>query len=89
MTNENFSEFMKHFIKHAKPSAEHPALLILDNHQSHINLNVINFAKENHVTLLSFPPHCSHKLQPLDVSRGAPDSVLSYPAGTGYCRIVN
>lgn len=68
MTNENFSEFMKHFVKHAKPSAEHPALLILDNHQSHINLNVINFAKENHVTLLSFPPHCSHKLQPLDVS---------------------
>jgi hypothetical protein len=23
-------------------------------------------AKENGVTIISFPPHCSHKLQPLD-----------------------
>lgn len=68
MTNENFCDFMKHFIKHAKPSVDQPVLLILDNHQSHINLDVIKYAKENHVTLLSFPPHCSHKLQPLDVS---------------------
>ena len=68
MTKENFCDFMKHFVKHAKPSAENPALLILDNHQSHVNIDVINYAKENHVTLLSFPPHCSHKLQPLDVS---------------------
>ena len=34
----------------------------------HLDIKVLNFAKSNGVTLLSFPPHCSHKLQPLDVS---------------------
>jgi len=38
--------FMKHFVKHAKPSAEHPVLLILDNHQSYVNANVINYVNE-------------------------------------------
>lgn len=86
MTNENFSEFMVHFIKHAKPSSEHPALLILDNHQSHINLNVINYTKENHVTLLSFPPHCSHKLQPLDVSVYGPFKTYINQASDSWMR---
>jgi len=66
MTTENFVDFMKHFVKYAKPSVEHPVLLLLDNHHSHISLEVLNFAKDNHITLLSFPPHCSHQLQPLD-----------------------
>ena len=66
MTSENFVDFMKHFVKHAKPTEEQPILLLLDNHLSHVNLDVINYAKDNHITLLSFPPHCSHHLQPLD-----------------------
>ncbi|KAF2889904.1 hypothetical protein ILUMI_16269 [Ignelater luminosus] len=28
----------------------------------------LNFAKENGIILLTLPPHCSHKLQPLDVA---------------------
>lgn len=32
---------------------------------SHVNLDVINYAKDKHITLLSFPPHTSHHLQPL------------------------
>lgn len=92
MTNENFGEFIRHFVKYAKPSVEQPVLLILDNHQSHINLDVISYAKENHVTLLSFPPHCSHKLQPLDISVFGPfktyinqasDSWMRNPANAG------
>jgi DDE superfamily endonuclease len=92
MTNENFCEFIRHFVKHAKPSVEQPVLLILDNHQSHINFDLIKYAKENHVTLLSFPPHCSHKLQPLDVSVYGPfktyinqanDSWMRDPANAG------
>ena len=39
-----------------------------DNHDSHISIPVIEFAKENGIIMLSFPPHCSHKLQPLDRS---------------------
>lgn len=68
MTSENFLDFMKHFQKHTKPSADHPVLLILDNHQSHISIDILDYAKEHHITILSFPPHCSHALQPLDRS---------------------
>ena len=47
---------------------EHRVLLVLDNHFSHLNVETLNLVKENGVVMLSFPPHCSHKLQPLDVS---------------------
>ena len=40
----------------------------MDNHESHLSISVIDFAKENGVTLLTIYPHCSNKLQPLDVS---------------------
>ena len=68
MTEEGFSKYIRHFVKYAKPTAEQPLLLLLDDHSSHISVDVINFAKTNNVTMMSFPPHCSHKLQPLDVS---------------------
>jgi len=42
-------------------------LLLLDGHCSHTqNIDLIDFAKTNHVTIVSLPPHSSHKLQPLD-----------------------
>lgn len=42
-------------------------MLILDGHYSHTqNIDLIDLAKENQVTIVSLPPHCSHKLQPLD-----------------------
>ena len=31
-------------------------------------MDCLDLAKQNGITLLSFPPHCSHKLQPLDRS---------------------
>ena len=43
-------------------------LLLLDNHESHLPIEVLECAKENGVIMLSFPPHCSHRMQPLDVS---------------------
>lgn len=68
MTVEVFSLWFDHFLSHVKPTAEDPALLILDGHKSHTkNLYVIEQARKNHVTLLCLPPHTSHKLQPLDV----------------------
>ncbi|XP_041983249.1 uncharacterized protein LOC121736227 [Aricia agestis] len=63
-----FIEWLSHFKHHAKPSAEEPILLILDNHASHISLPVYEFCKLNHIHMLSLPPHTSHKMQPLDVS---------------------
>ena len=63
---ESGLNFMKHFVSYVKPTPDDKILLLLDNHQSHINLEVIDYAKKNGVVMLSFPPHCSHKLQPLD-----------------------
>lgn len=68
MTADNFLVWMKHFVHHTKCSVEHPVLLVLDNHESHVSVACLDLAKQNGVTMLTFPPHCSHKLQPLDRS---------------------
>ncbi|XP_042211398.1 MFS-type transporter clz9-like, partial [Homarus americanus] len=64
-----FTEWFQHFIAHTKPSVNDPVLLIMDGHMTHIkNLDVINLARDNYVTIVVLPPHCSHRMQPLDVS---------------------
>lgn len=68
MQDEQFVVFLKHFKKHTNASLSHKVLLVLDNHSSHIHIHSLDFCKENGIVLLSFPPHCSHKLQPLDRS---------------------
>ena len=68
MNNQLFFEVMKHLIKFSSSSKVNSLLLIYDNHESHLSINVIDLAKENGVTILTIHPHCSHKLQSLDVS---------------------
>lgn len=69
MDREVFLKYLKYFFDQLRPTAQNPILLILDGHVSHTkSLNVINFARENHIILLSLPPHCTHKMQPLDVA---------------------
>jgi hypothetical protein len=66
-SNENlFIDCLKHFIACEKPCKRDPAVLILDNHESHLSIAAINVAKENGIVMLTLPPHTSHKLQPLD-----------------------
>lgn len=66
MNEDTFLIFMKHFVKHVRPTPEKKVLLLLDNHDSHLYVPTIEFCRANGVVLLSFPPHTSHKLQPLD-----------------------
>lgn len=68
ITSDIFVEWFRHFIYHAKPSIDCPLLLLMDNHESHVSLAIIELARKNHVKLLTLPPHTSHKLQPLDKS---------------------
>lgn len=68
MKEPEFATYMRHFIQHSHSSLESPNLLILDGHTSHLSIEALDLAAENGVTLLTLPPHCSHKLQPLDVS---------------------
>ncbi|XP_065668014.1 uncharacterized protein LOC136088257 [Hydra vulgaris] len=68
MNGQSFLLFMKHFVTHVRCTSQRPALLLRDNHESHINLEILDFAKANGVIMLSIPPHSSHKLLPLDRS---------------------
>lgn len=64
-----FEKWFDKFIEHSKATKDKPVLLLLDGHSTHIqSLYIIDKARENGVTILCFPPHCTHRLQPLDVS---------------------
>lgn len=63
-----FMKYMQFFIDRTRAAQQSPKLPLLDNHTSHLSIEALDLADENGVTLLSFPPHCSHRLQPLDVS---------------------
>lgn len=62
-----FTKWFEHFLDFAKPSEKSPVLLILDGHYNHThNVDVLELARKNFVSLVSLPPHSRHKLQPLD-----------------------
>jgi len=67
MNSEIFADdYMPFFISNSRCLKDHPVLLILDNHFSHISLKAIELCKNSGVHWLTLPPHTSHKLQPLD-----------------------
>lgn len=72
MNSELFVLVMKHFIKHVAASHENPALLIMDNHESHLSIQALDLAKDSGVTILTLHPHTTAKMQPLDVGLNAP-----------------
>ena len=87
MTAENFLIFVEHFVKFTRCTTEKPILLILDNHSSHLSIPVLNFCKRNGVVLLSFPPHTSHRLQPLDRTVYGPLKIIINMQMVGLSRI--
>ncbi|KAL0830078.1 hypothetical protein ABMA28_003535 [Loxostege sticticalis] len=65
--SETFEEYMtKSFISMVKDDKE-PTLLIFDGHSTHVQLSVVEKAKQNNITFIKLPPHSSHLLQPLDL----------------------
>ncbi|XP_049315676.1 uncharacterized protein LOC125779127 [Bactrocera dorsalis] len=68
MNSDVFPQFMRHFIKHTGANADSPTMLLLDNHGSHLSIEAIDLALDHGITLLSFPPKCTHIMQPLDVA---------------------
>lgn len=65
-----FTKWFAHFIATVQPkSRPEPTVLLFDGHASHTNnLDVIEMARASNVQLIVFPSHCTHRLQPLDVS---------------------
>lgn len=68
MCGELFREVIKHFIKYTNSSIKNPSLLIFDNHESHFDPLAMKMAKKHGVHVVTIPPHCSDKMQPLDVA---------------------
>ena len=56
------------FVQWLKPTSQNKAILLSDGHASHKNVEAVSYAKENGIILICFPAHCTHRLQPLDVS---------------------
>ena len=48
-------------------AAGKPCALFLDGHCSHYTPELLRYAQGNNITILAYPPHCTHALQGLDV----------------------
>lgn len=68
ITASLFLEVAKHIKKFRKCSKENRILILLDNHESHTSLETILFSRVNGI-FVTFPPHCMHRLQPLNKGR--------------------
>jgi hypothetical protein len=72
MTGHLFEKWLSHFVDYLQrrggvsPSNRH--LLILDGHDSHVTIEVIEKAWTVGIDMITLPSHTSHALQPLDVS---------------------
>ena len=44
----------------------------MDNHEGHCTLDAINYYCESGMVVLTFPPHCTQRMQPLDVAVNGP-----------------
>ena len=84
MTATVFLECLKHFVRYAHCSKDKTALLLLDNHESHVSLEAIDFCRENGIIMLIFPSHCTHKLQPLDKTVFGPFKTFYHKAGNDW-----
>lgn len=65
INEELFLEWLQHFTPYAKPSAEEPIRLVLDNYVSHISLGIFQYCKKNYFHMLSLSPHTSYHMQPI------------------------
>lgn len=68
MTGELFLKVLEHIKNYTRCNQDDPILVLLDNHESHCTLDAVLYCRQNGIVLCTFPPHCTHRLQPLDVS---------------------
>ena len=66
INEEVFVNYLHHLAYHTRCSLENKIVVVMDNHESHISLAAIDYARQKGIVLLTIPPHSSHKLQSLD-----------------------
>ena len=67
MNGDLFLQTMKHFVEKTRPDKDNPIVSLLDNTDSHLDVHVVDLCKRSGIRMNTFPPHCLHKMQPLDV----------------------
>ncbi|XP_053383877.1 uncharacterized protein LOC128550038 [Mercenaria mercenaria] len=74
---EIFGKYMKEHVEPLLPARNNdsPVLILYDGHKSHVSLGLVEWARDQHIVLFVLPPHCSHLLQPMDVSCFGPFEV--------------
>ncbi|CAG2231129.1 unnamed protein product [Mytilus edulis] len=66
--SELFIQWFKEiFLNSTSHLSQHNILLTMDNHESHLSIELIDLAIARNVDLFCLPPHTTHILQPLDV----------------------
>lgn len=87
ITTELFLGWFKKFVTYTGATKENRVLLLVDGHATHTkSVDVIDEARANGVEILSFPPHTTHRLQPLDVAFMKPLSTYYDQAVTSWLR---
>jgi hypothetical protein len=72
ITRATFAAYIKFFAAVLKPSPDRRALLLVDNHESRFDHDMMQFAFENNIVLCSLPPQSTDRIQPLDVGCHGP-----------------
>ncbi|KAJ4442332.1 hypothetical protein ANN_03918 [Periplaneta americana] len=67
INSELFVKYLHHFHSYVKSTPDKRVLLLVDGHISHKSLQAVQFCRNNGIVLVCFPPHTTHRLQPLDV----------------------
>lgn len=70
INNDLFLEFFQHFIDNI--SLARPVVLFMDSHKSHLAPQVLELASKEQIYIVTYPPHITHLLQPLDVGIFSP-----------------
>lgn len=87
MEEADFVIILKHFANHTRVRPEKKVLLLQHNHISHLSIAAIDLCKNNGIVMLTFPPHCSHKLQPLNRSVYDPLKKMVNSASDSWMRM--
>ncbi|KAI4455721.1 hypothetical protein MML48_9g00008280 [Holotrichia oblita] len=71
MTSDNFIKVLEHIVKHSHCSIERTILLIMDNPESHLSVEGLDFCKQNGIVILTcptcvliLPTSCSYLIEP-------------------------
>lgn len=64
---KDFANWLRHFKDFAKPSAQKPVYLVMDNNYYHICLDAYDYCQKHFIRLLVLPPHTWVRMYPLEI----------------------